>query len=256
MSAAQFLAAPTVSVCLASYNGERFIAEQVESILAQMGASDELIISDNGSTDSTAAVLAGLADSRIRWVQCDRKGVVANFENALLHASKDLVVLSDQDDVWLAGRLAAARAALQRHDLAMVGLRFVNEKLEPMTEKLLVREPVLSLRSTLIRNGYTGCCMAFRRDLLQQVLPLPPGLPMHDWWIASVALATGADIHLSKEPLILYRRHGDNASVTGQSSGVGFAKQVAMRLKLVSSLLGRVLRLRWASRRPSLRTGA
>jgi glycosyltransferase involved in cell wall biosynthesis len=231
---------PAVSVCLATYNGERFILEQVSSILIQLGNADELIISDNGSTDATLSVLATLADDRLRIVSCRKKGVVANFESALLQASNDLIVLSDQDDVWLPGRLAAARASLDHHQLSVVGLTFVNEKLEPLARLAAIRQPSLSLVSTLLRNGYTGCAMAFRRELLRAVLPIPARIPMHDWWIAAVALGMRIPIDISKVEMILYRRHETNVSVTGGMSGVSLARRFLMRLNLIFNLVVRL----------------
>lgn len=229
-----------ISVCLASYNGERFILEQVNSILVQLGDADELIISDNGSTDSTLSLLATVADQRMKIVSCSTKGVIANFENALLQASKDLIVLSDQDDVWLPGRLAAARYSLEHHQLSLVGLTFVNEKLEPMPLSVAIRQPALSLSSTLMRNGYTGCGMAFRRELLRGVLPFPARVPMHDWWIAVVALGMRVPIAISTDEMILYRRHGSNVSATGGASDFGLASQFLMRLNLVFGLVIRL----------------
>jgi glycosyltransferase involved in cell wall biosynthesis len=242
-------------VCLASYNGARFILEQVSSIMAQLGDADELIISDNGSTDATLSLLATVADARVRIVSCLKKGVVANFENALLQASKDLVVLSDQDDVWRPGRLAAARASLEHHQLSLVGLTFVNEKLEPLSQPAATRQAALSLFSTLLRNGYTGCGMAFRRELLRGVLPFPARVPMHDWWIAAVALGMRAPIDISMHEMILYRRHEANVSATGEASGFGLARQFLMRFNLLSSLVVRLSSLYvsalFANRRPA-----
>lgn len=229
-----------ISVCLASYNGERFILEQVNSILAQLGDDDELIISDNGSTDATLSLLATVADRRVRIVSCRTKGVIANFENALLQASRNLIVLSDQDDVWLPGRLAAARGSLEHHQLSLIGLKFVNEKLEPMTRPAALPQPALSLPSTLLRNGYTGCGMAFRRELLRGVLPFPAFVPMHDWWIAVVALGMRAPIDISTDEMILYRRHGSNVSATGRASDLGLARQFLIRLILISDLVVRL----------------
>lgn len=232
----------SVSVCLATFNGEKFIQEQVNSILAQLGDADELIISDNGSTDATLDLLAQVTDVRLRIVCCRKKGVVANFENALMQANNDLIVLSDQDDVWRTGRLTAARASLEHHQLSLVGLTFVNENLVPLCRPQAIRQPVMSLFSTLLRNGFTGCGMAFRRELLRVILPFPARVPMHDWWIAAVALGIRAPIDISTVEMILYRRHGANVSATGGSSVNGWGRQILMRMNLVSSLMVRLVR--------------
>jgi len=231
-----------VSVCLATYNGERFILDQINSILDQMEDTDELVISDNGSNDGTLKLLANLTDVRVKILTCHKLGVVANFENALRHANNDLLVLSDQDDVWRPGRLAAARASLEHHDLSIVGLTFVNQKLEPMSRPSAVRQPAPSLLSTILRNGYTGCGMAFRKELLHAALPFPSRVAMHDWWIAVVALGIGASIDISTEEMILYRRHDDNVSVTGNLSNNSLVDQFCTRLHLVSGLINRLSR--------------
>lgn len=229
------------SVCLACYNGEKYIIEQVTSILSQLGQFDELIISDNGSSDSTLILLEALTDNRVKLFSCIRKGVVNNFENSLIHANGDVIVLCDQDDVWLPGRLEAAHLALSQHDLSMVGLQYVDESLVPLPKYPNTVLPKLSLLSTIAFNGYTGCCMAFRREILELILPFPRLVPMHDWWIALVALGVRANISLSDQKLILYRRHDSNVSSTGAESSFNLAKKLGMRVFITFNLALRLL---------------
>ena len=89
-----------ISVCMATYNGERYIKEQVSSIMQQLGENDELIVSDDGSSDSTLQVLDSFHDSRIKVFSGPRTGLTYNFENAIKNANGDYLFLSDQDDVW------------------------------------------------------------------------------------------------------------------------------------------------------------
>ena len=89
-----------ISVCLATYNGEKYIKEQLDSILPQLSANDEIIISDDNSTDDTINIIRSLNDERIKIYVNKTKGIVKNFENALNNASGDIIFLSDQDDVW------------------------------------------------------------------------------------------------------------------------------------------------------------
>ena len=232
-----------ISVCLACFNGEKYIIEQVTSIILQMGPFDELIISDNGSSDMTLTLLATVTDNRVRVLDCVQKGVTHNFEYALMHAKGHTIILCDQDDVWLPGRLEAAHLALRHHDLSIVGLQYVDELLVALVKSPIIRSPKVSLLSTIIFNGYTGCCMAFRRELLEFILPFPKLVPMHDWWIALVALGISADISISDQQLILYRRHGSNISSTGASSGFNLAKKLSMRIFITLNLAVRLLRL-------------
>ena len=90
-----------ISVCIATYNGERYIREQLDSILSQLSLDDEVIISDDGSKDSTIEIISSYLDSRIKVFKNNGKhGYVGNFENALNHSSGDFIFLSDQDDIW------------------------------------------------------------------------------------------------------------------------------------------------------------
>ena len=166
--------------------------------------------------------------------------MVANFENALLQASNNFIILSDQDDIWMPGRLEVARSSLEDHQLSVVGLTFVNENLEPLSQAMAIQQPSLSLFLTLLRNGYTGCAMAFRRELLLYILPFPNRVPMHDWWIAVVAISMRIPIHISKDELILYRRHELNVSATGGTSRISCPNQFFMRLNLLVSLVIRL----------------
>ena len=122
----------SVSVCLATYNGARFLRAQIDSILPQLGTGDELLVSDDGSTDDTLAVLATYGN-RLRLVGTSRAGgVVRNFERALAAACGDLVVLSDQDDVWLEGRLDLVRERLRDVSLLMMNGEVVDGDLRPL----------------------------------------------------------------------------------------------------------------------------
>lgn len=91
-----------ISVCMATYNGEEYIKEQLESILCQLGEMDEIIISDDGSTDNTLNIIESYNDSRIKiHINTGKHGFVYNFENALQKAKGEYIFLSDQDDIWL-----------------------------------------------------------------------------------------------------------------------------------------------------------
>lgn len=223
-----------VSVCLASFNGINFIREQVSSILSQLSSDDELIVSDNGSTDGTMEFLTQISDPRVVVVVCSRRGVTANFQNAMLVAKGRYVFLSDQDDVWLPGRLAKALLQLERgFDLVAVGMTVIDSHGRPQKHGLY---PTGGLVSNVVKNTYSGCCLAMSREFMEEVLPFPSHIPMHDWWIALVGLSLGS-VCVVPEPLILYRRHGSNASATTEGSGSRIYTKVLYRLIIVSALL-------------------
>ena len=208
-----------ISVCIATYNGERFLKEQLFSILSQLSDKDEVVISDDGSNDGTLKIVRDFKDQRIRIL--DNKGphgVASNFENAIRHASGDYIFLSDQDDIWLSDKKEKCLSCLQECDFVSHNAFIADERGVPSGKDYF------SLRGTrygywhnLWKMGYLGCCMAFRRECLRDILPFPKEILWHDVWIASV-LHLKYKGRLLEDGLILYRRHGDNASPTTQKS--------------------------------------
>ena len=225
-----------ISVALAAYKGEQYIAEQIDSILSQLGENDEIIVSDDYPQGKTREIVLNLQsqDKRIKYIEGGGKGVVKNFENALNACSGDIIFLSDQDDVWLPGKVEkvtaeiAAGADLVLHDASVTdaALKITN----PSYFSVIGSNS--SFSGNLIRNTFVGCCMAFSRQVMLDALPFPEGLPMHDWWIALVALKKHRKAVLLREPLILWRRHGGN--VTGGKTSL--SQKIRWRIKLILSL--------------------
>lgn len=229
-----------ISVCLASYNGEAYIEDQVLSILSEIGAEDELVVSDDGSSDQTLAILLSLADPRLKIINNSaRKGVTANFESALSAARGDFIFLSDQDDIWLTGRVGRSIELLQSYALVVCDAIVVDQNLNPILESAFsIRGAKKGFFSNFFRIRYLGCCMAFRRDLLVDILPLPRNhsLITHDSWIALV----GELFHrtyILERPYVLYRRHGSNLSAGGWQSSNGFSQKLKIRLYALFSLI-------------------
>lgn len=225
-----------ISVALAAYNGGEYIAEQLTSILSCLGEGDEVIVSDDCPEGSTmAAVLPFIeSDGRVRYFEGPGKGVIANFESALRRCTGDIIFLSDQDDVWLPGKVERVMrefesgAELVLHD-ASVTDRHLN-----ITERsyFALHGSNASYIRNIVKNSFVGCCMAFTREVMLESLPFPKGIPMHDWWIALVAIKKRRRVTLINEPLILWRRHSDN--VTGGSTT---AKQKLLwRLRIIAAL--------------------
>lgn len=229
---------------MASYNGERFIRRQIESILAQIGPGDELIVSDDSSTDATAAVVKGIGDARIKLLKgpC-LKSPTANFENALRHARGGYVFLSDQDDVWKPGKVSTCMRWLERCDCVVSDAEMADARLEVTHESYYALHGTRPgrLYNTLVRNGYMGCCMAFTRRVLDAALPFPPGTPMHDIWIGNVA-AYKYGVRFIPDRLVTYRCHGANSSFTAAGkSGYTLARKLGFRLTVVGQLLKKFL---------------
>ncbi len=223
-------AAPLVDILLATYNGAAFLAPQLDSLLAQTHANFRLIVSDDGSSDDTLAILRryeGAFGGRMLLLPLQPKGggVIRNFER-LMRASLDddraaWIAFCDQDDVWLPEKTARLLAAVQALEartgdttpcLAHSDLTVVDERLQVISPSFAAFQRIdpadVTARTLLSVNQVTGCAMLINRALLQLALPLPPEAVMHDWWLA-VLSGSGAR-HYLPEPLMQYRQHGRN----------------------------------------------
>ena len=225
-----------ISVALAAYKGEQYIAEQLESILSYLGKNDEIIVSDDypqGKTRGTVAEFQ-VKDKRIRYVEGEGKGVVKNFENALKACTGDVIFLCDQDDVWLSRKVELVMNEISNGaDLVLHDASVTDADLN-VTEPsfFAVHGSNASLSKNLVRNSFVGCCMAFNRKVLEASLPFPKDLAMHDWWIALVALKKKFNVVLLNEPLIKWRRHG--GTVTGGKTGI--MQKIMWRVNIILSL--------------------
>ena len=233
-----------ISVCIATHNGERYVKAQLESILSQLGPDDEVVISDDGSTDKTIDVILSLRDSRIQLYQYHQtaKGKVShyyvckNFENALSHAKGDYIFLADQDDWWMPNKAEKCLEALKTHTLVVHRAEICDGELNP-TGRLMYKDEFVFKNFLALRVGkYYGCTTAFRKELLRWILPFPSELILHDQWIGCMAELTG-NVYYEREPLIKYRVHGNNTSGGGSTHSRWF--QVKYRLHLVTHLMTR-----------------
>jgi glycosyltransferase involved in cell wall biosynthesis len=229
----------SVSVALATYNGARFIEQQVQSILHQDRPPDELIVSDDGSSDGTvelveaAVAAAAIADLRVVILRGGRLGVVGNFARAVEAASGDLVALSDHDDVWRPNRLSAVIPFFESDPALLfthADARLVGPDGAPLGSTLLESLSVGPRERDAIsrgdafdayvrRNLATGATSMFRRSLLDAALPFPSEW-VHDEWLAIIAAAIG-EIRLVDEQLVDYRQHGSN-EIGVESPTVGY----------------------------------
>lgn len=232
-----------VSVCMATYNGERFIKEQLTSILKQLGPHDEVVISDDHSTDGTIEIINSFVDNRIRLIYNEEdRGYTGNFENALKNSLGQYILLSDQDDIWDEQKVAVCLDYLQKYDFIVSDAHLINEYNSVILDSFYsVRKPFKNWLGNIVKFGYLGCCFAFRRDVLLRSLPFPPDrtLCTHDNWIFLIA-ASFFHIHCINEKLILYRRHETNTSAGGAKSKTTFLFKVRYRIYLLLHLLGRL----------------
>lgn len=206
-----------VVVLMSTWQGERFIEEQLRSILGQLPDGGELIVRDDGSTDSVVDRIESLRDSRVSVTRGENIGFARSFF-ALLDSAPDdadVVMFSDQDDVWLPGKIERAVAKLapsqDRPALYCSRLQLVDERLEPLGLSPSWRQPP-SFRNALVENIAFGCTCALNRSgwRLARQKGRPDLLYFHDWWLYLVVSAFG-DVVADPEPTILYRQHGSNS---------------------------------------------
>jgi glycosyltransferase involved in cell wall biosynthesis len=223
-----------ISVVMATYNGEKFIEAQLRSITNELKENSEIIISDNGSTDRTVEIINSFNDDRILLLTNNTtKGPIFNFENALKKATGDIIFLSDQDDIWLPGKVEICKKYLSRYYLVVTDGKVVNEDLIVLSDSLFqIYNSGKGLFKNLVRNSFIGCCMVFRKEILQLVLPFPKKIPMHDIWLGFVAQMFYS-VHFLNNKLVLHRRHTTNASATFDKSKFSFFKKIELRINLL-----------------------
>lgn len=229
-----------VTVCMATYNGAQYIRQQLDSILNQLALTDEVIISDDGSTDKTIEIIQQYADPRIRLLHSGGGNLVRNFENALKHATGEVIFLSDQDDIWFPDKVEKSLNALRDCGLVLSNAAMFRDNIEENTLFFDKRGRKTGLISNLWKVKFLGATLAFRKSVLEQAIPFPEGLAMHDIWIGLIAEATSSTCYLD-EPLIYYRRHAQTASTAGTKSNNSLYTKVHIRLHLLMNLCKRVL---------------
>ena len=229
-----------ISVCMATYNGERFLREQLDSILKQLSANDEVVVSDDGSTDGTLDIIESYEDSRIILLHSTQKNLIFNFENALKRATGDVVFLSDQDDIWFPAKVEICLKHLRKNDLVFSNLEVFSA--DPADSRTFYGKQgkKTGIFRNLIKNNYVGATMAFNRRVLNRALPFPKDIYMHDIWLAVTAEIIGKTFYI-ENPLIYYRRHDTNFSRTGEKSSNSFFEKLRMRFVLVCNLYKRFL---------------
>ncbi len=214
------MSTPLVSVALATYQGERFLREQLETIYAQTWPNLEVVATDDASRDGTVSILAEYAERRgLRYeVNPQNVGIAQNFGRALALCRGDLVALADQDDLWKPHKIARLVEAVGDATLIYCS---IGEVIEPDGERRMdpSHEPSFRfarvhgsgrpVRYLLAENFVVSHSMLFRRELLDLALPIPETFFYPDGWLALLAACRGG-IRFLDEPLQTYRRHPES----------------------------------------------
>lgn len=238
-----------ISVCMATYNGERFIKQQIDSILSQLSSDDELIISDDGSSDNTIKFISEYNDSRIKLLHHSEKLDVSkckyakgfylassNFENALRVSKGDYIFLSDQDDVFSANKISVCMEELKKVDFVQHNFCLIDENGKLIDNNCFGnRRFSKGIFANLYKRPFVGCCMAFKRSVLNSVLPFPKYLIGHDLWIGVLACTLFNGKFIERE-LLQRRKHSNNVSPATSGSGNSLIFKIAYRIRLYFQL--------------------
>ena len=230
-----------ISVCMATYNGEKFIRKQLRSILKQLNENDELIISDDSSTDDTVPIIKSFHDRRILLMENNTfYHPVFNIENALKCARGEYIFLADQDDIWLDNKIEICLDYLKEYDLVLTDCMIIDQDEHIIADSFFrLRKTRPGLIKNLWVNSYIGCCMVFNKKILTKSLPFPKNIAMHDSWIGLIAELCGKT-KMVNQKLVLYRRHQRNISSTSGHSRLNLYTKLKYRVILFICLLKRV----------------
>lgn len=232
-----------ISVAMPTYNGAAFLKEQLDSIISQLTSEDEIVISDDGSTDDTLEILHSYEGGEVslRIIDGPKAGIKKNVENALAHCTGDYIFLADQDDIWFSDKVNAVMECFSDEKVHLVihdAVVFTEDPKKPFMDSFFAfRKAKAGIIKNIWRNSYIGCCMAFRSDLLKKALPIPAQIEMHDQWIGILNDFYYKKSYFLRKPLLSYRRHGDNNSaMTPYSTG----KRLKNRLTFIGQFLCRI----------------
>ena len=212
-----------ISVVMCTYNGAKYVKEQVDSILQQTEADFELVVCDDCSNDGTWEILQEYASGHddIRIFRNEQNlGFLKNYEKALGLASGEYIALSDQDDIWMPNHLEVLMNLLGERTIACGNSLLVDENgnslgmsLKEQEDLTVVSENPLDLALSVMvyRNPFQGAAMLFRRSFLEKALPIPEGINYHDSWFAALACFMEG-VSYTDEVILYYRMHGENLS--------------------------------------------
>lgn len=238
----------TYTILMTTYNGEQFIEKQLESILKNMSLLDELIISDDNSSDNTIIILEEFIkknkNRKIKLLSGPNSGLIKNYifllQYAKKHSKNDFIVLCDQDDIWALNKLDAVDSYLHQQNIHLVlhDAYIIDEFNNIINNSFFkLRNSKQGIIKNIIKNSYIGCCMAFKKECLDYLLPIPYSIPMHDQWIGLMCEING-NVKFLNEKLIYYRRHSSNSS---SLTGLPIKNKLKNRIILIKNLLRRAL---------------
>lgn len=240
-----------VHILLATYNGNSYISQLLDSILNQSYKYWYLLIHDDGSTDGTVETIKSYQKKypdQIGLIEDSHKFGSAkdNFAYLLSRTKADYIMFCDQDDIWLEDKVKITLDSMLDEEskspmlpiLVHTDLKVVNDDLELISDSMFAFQKlpkvVSSIDDILIRNNVTGCTVMVNRNAVDVATPLSNKAMMHDWWIAAKVLSKGGKIHFVDTPTILYRQHAKNSVGAVKINFWYFFKKIFLILVLKS----------------------
>ena len=230
-----------VIVLMATYNGEKYLREQIYSIHNQTLRPDLLIIQDDKSTDDTVSTINTIKQELPNWIKLhinpERLGAAKNFSELLGKVDAKYIALADQDDIWEKEKLEIELRALKNEEskypdrpiLVHTDLKLIdkhgkcNGRL--LSETIRIEGNNKNNLVLSIYNNCTGCTMLLNRKALMTSIPIPDGIVMHDWWLGQVTCKYGSKVYLQK-PTVKYRQHEENTIGAGNKKLIWLAKDI------------------------------
>ena len=241
-----------IDILMATYNGEKYIEQQIESILKQTYNEWKLYIRDDGSTDSTIEIIEKYAaeySDKIIIVKDSKKGLGAklNFAELIKYSTNEYCMFSDQDDVWLENKIELTLNTMSDMEqkfgklipiLVHTDLKVVNKELDVINASFWNYQNLdpnrKKLNDLLVQNNVTGCTMMINKKLIDLSQDMPKECIMHDWWIALIA-STFGKIGAISIPTILYRQHGNNEVGAHKYRSLKFIKNKIYNIKKIKT---------------------
>ena len=212
-----------VCILMSTYNGEKYLKEQIDSLIEQRDVEVTICVRDDGSSDKTEEILKSYTDKEIKYFKGTNVGVANSFMDLLFQAPvADYYAFCDQDDVWDNNKLAQAVSVMESDSsnaelpkMYYSNVKVVDEKLELIKISDINKE-YNNLKTVLLSNNAIGCTVVFNAALLEKIrLYKPSYIYMHDWWMYLVCLSLKGKVYFDQNAYINYRQHGSNC--------VGFA---------------------------------
>lgn len=206
----------SISVAMAAYNGAAYLPEQLDSILKQLESQDEIVVSYDKSKDGTWELLQTYQQQypQVRVVVNDKPGINGNFNNAISNCKGDYIFICDQDDRWADNKRQSVMDMFAKTGADMV----IHNGVHIDGEGNVISEPFFSMYrigdgkiKNILKPRYSGCCIAFSKEMARKIMPMPMNLDAYDHWIGTIGEFMGS-IAYNADVLLYHRLHGNNVT--------------------------------------------